>query len=81
MKNKRKSCGYKVRYADKEEAEVALRQLARDFLYSYMSYRKMFAAMKSYRCKTHDCYHLGHRKNKKVKSMNARKGAAVYAVS
>lgn len=66
MKKERKSCDYKVRYADKEEAEEALRRYRGEVL---------FTTMVSYRCMTHDCYHLGHdrfmRKDTVLKCMQA----------
>ena len=58
MKKKPKSCDYKVRYADKEEAEEVLRQhRVRRLL---VDLQPLFTSMVSYRCKIHYCYHLGH---------------------
>lgn len=58
MKKKRKSCADKIRYADKEEAEEAVRQhRVRRFIFEL---QPLFTSMVSYRCKIHDCYHLGH---------------------
>ena len=82
MKKKHKLCGYKVRYADKDEAELALSQLATDFVYSNRK-QVMFNAMNSYKCKIHDCYHLGdkRRKNKKLKLKGSSKRTLLYAFS
>ena len=74
MKNKRKSCDYKIRYQDKIDADVALRQYLKQVV---------FTTMVPYRCKTHDCYHLGHdrfmSKSKKLKLKEACRDRVQYA--